>query len=92
MDEKIVYEKHPVTAERKAELRQKGYKIIDAKFAPDDYKHPEPIKKGASVGDKPSKGLRVEEIKAKLTEKGIQFDAEAERPALAELLDKAGQE
>ena len=44
MDEKVVYEKHPVTAERKAELRQKGYKIIDAKFAPDDYKHPEPIK------------------------------------------------
>jgi len=88
MDEKVIYEKHPVTAERKAELRQKGYKIIDAKFAPDDYKHPEPMKKGASGGDKPSKGLRVEELKAKLTEKGIQFDENAERPALAELLDK----
>ncbi|MNV87031.1 hypothetical protein D3C71_1811190 [compost metagenome] len=50
------------------------------------------MKKGASGGDKPSKGLRVEEIKVKLTEKGIQFDAEAERPALAELLDKADQE
>ena len=85
MDEKVVYEKHPVTAERKAELRQKGYKIIDAKFAPDDYEHPEPMKKG----DKPSKGLKVDEIKAKLAEKGIQFDAGAERPALAELLDKA---
>ncbi|WP_445572088.1 hypothetical protein [Pseudomonas sp. E102] len=88
MSEKIVYEKHPVTAERKAELRQKGYKIIDAKFAPDDYKHPEPMKKGSSNGDKPSKGLRIEEIKAKLTEKGIPFDDNAERPALAELLDK----
>lgn len=44
MDEKVIYEKHPVTAERKAELRQKGYKIIDAKFAPDDYEHPESIK------------------------------------------------
>ena len=88
MDEKVVYEKHPVTAERKAELRQKGYKIIDAKFAPDDYEHPEPIKKG----DKPSKGLKVDEIKAKLAEKGIQFYAKAERPALAELLDKADQE
>jgi hypothetical protein len=42
MDEKVIYEKHPVTAERKSELRQKGYKIIDAKFAPDDYKHPDP--------------------------------------------------
>jgi hypothetical protein len=92
MSEKIVYEKHPVTAERKAELRQKGYKIIDDKFAPDDYKHPEPMKKGASGGDKPSKGLRIEEIKVKLTEKGIPFDAEAERPALAELLDKSAQE
>ncbi|MCG6574875.1 hypothetical protein EGM97_09160 [Pseudomonas sp. AF32] len=92
MSEKIVYEKHPVTAERKAELRQKGYKIIDAKFAPDDYKHPEPMKKGPSGGDKPSKGLRIEEIKAKLTEKGIQFDDSAERPALAELLDKSAQE
>ena len=50
MDEKVVYEKHPVTAERKAELRQKGYKIIDAKFAPDDYKHTEPIKAAKSGG------------------------------------------
>lgn len=88
MDEKIVYEKHPVTAERKAELRQKGYKIIDAKYAPDDYKHPEPMKKWSSGGDKPSKGLKVDEIKAKLAEKGIPFDENAERPALAELLDK----
>lgn len=58
MDEKVVYEKHPVTAERKAELRQKGYKIIDAKFAPDDYEHPEPIKSEkagkSSGGNKPS--------------------------------------
>lgn len=92
MDEKVIYEKHPVTAERKAELRQKGYKIIDAKFAPDDYKHPEPMKKGGSGGDKPSKGLRIEDIKAKLTEKGIPFDDNAERPALAELLDKSAQE
>ncbi|AVU77066.1 hypothetical protein [Pseudomonas rhizophila] len=92
MDEKVIYEKHPVTAERKAELRQKGYKIIDAKFAPDDYKHPEPMKKGGSGGDKPSKGLRIEDIKAKLTEKGIPFDDSAERPALAELLDKSAQE
>ena len=50
MDEKVIYEKHPVTAERKAELRQKGYTIIDAKFAPDDYKHPEPIKAAKSGG------------------------------------------
>lgn len=31
---KIKYEPHPVTPERKAELRDQGYKIIDARFAP----------------------------------------------------------
>ncbi|MBA4272132.1 MAG: hypothetical protein C0438_03395 [Pseudomonas sp.] len=88
MDEKVIYEKHPVTAERKAELRQKGYKIIDAKFAPDEYEHPEPIKKV----DRPSKGLNVDQIKAALTENGIEFEATANKQSLAELLDKAVQE
>ena len=37
----IIYEPHPVTAERKKELIAKGYQIIDAIFAPDDYVHPE---------------------------------------------------
>lgn len=31
---KIAYEKHPVSKERKAELRGKGFKIIDARFDP----------------------------------------------------------
>ena len=31
---KIAYEKHPVSKERKAELRAKGFKIIDARFDP----------------------------------------------------------
>lgn len=31
---KIVYEPHPVSPERKAELRAQGFKIIDARFAP----------------------------------------------------------
>lgn len=31
---KIIYEPHPVTPERKAELRAQGFKIIDAKFKP----------------------------------------------------------
>lgn len=34
MSEKIKYEKHPVTPERKKELRQQGYKIIDIAFKP----------------------------------------------------------
>jgi len=32
---KIAYEKHPVSKERKEELRSKGFKIIDARFDPD---------------------------------------------------------
>ena len=37
----VYYEKHPVTQERKAELRAKGYKIVDAQFAPSDWIDPE---------------------------------------------------
>lgn len=33
-EQKIKYEPHPVTPERKAELRAQGFKIIDARFAP----------------------------------------------------------
>lgn len=31
----IAYAEHPVTPEEKAEYNKKGYKIIDAKFAPE---------------------------------------------------------
>jgi hypothetical protein len=31
---KIAYEPHPVSPERKAELRAQGFKIVDAKFRP----------------------------------------------------------
>lgn len=31
----IIYEPHPVTPERKAELVAQGFKIIDASFAPE---------------------------------------------------------
>lgn len=39
---KVIYEPHPVSIERKAELRKQGYKIIDAAFDPDPVK-PEPV-------------------------------------------------
>lgn len=32
----IIYEPHPVSPERKAELRAQGFKIIDARFAPEN--------------------------------------------------------
>ncbi len=51
MDEKVVYEKHPVTAERKAELRREGlqdHRRRSLRRMTD--KHPEPIKAAKSGG------------------------------------------
>ncbi|MCX5592527.1 hypothetical protein [Alcaligenes endophyticus] len=42
-ERKIIFEKHPVTSERKAELREQGYTIIDAVYAPQDYIHPDAV-------------------------------------------------
>lgn len=97
MPEKIVYEQHPVSAERKAELRQKGYKIIDARFAPDGYEHPEPVKeaKGSKAGKSAAEKKAAEEaepktkLQAGLTEKGVQFGADASLEDLQKLLDEA---
>lgn len=36
MDKPIAYEPHPVTPERKAELIEAGFKIIDAQHKPQD--------------------------------------------------------
>ena len=36
MERPIAYEPHPVSPERKAELVAKGYRIVDARFAPAD--------------------------------------------------------
>ena len=50
----VYYEKHPVTKERKAELRAKGYKIVDAQFAPSDWVDPEaqkPVRRTRKVAD-----------------------------------------
>lgn len=45
-----IYEPHPVTPERKAELIAAGYQIIDAIYAPEGYVHPDAAPKA-----KPSK-------------------------------------
>ncbi|MFG0540221.1 hypothetical protein ACF8EA_08440 [Pseudomonas sp. YQ_5] len=97
MSETIIYEQHPVSAERKAYLRRKGYKIVDAKFAPDGYEHPEPVKEGkTSKGGKSAaetKAAEEAELKAKLqaalTEKGVQFAPDASLEDLQKLLDGA---
>lgn len=47
----IIYEPHPVTPERKAELRAAGYKIIDARFAPEPVDMPRPVEVEINVAD-----------------------------------------
>ena len=42
----IIYEPHPCSPDRKQELIAQGYKIIDARFAPEGYEHPEQPKRG----------------------------------------------
>lgn len=42
-DQKVIYEPHPVTPERKAHLRAQGYRILDAVFAPAGYVHPDTV-------------------------------------------------
>lgn len=37
-EQKVIYEPHPVSPERKAELRGQGYKIIDEVFKPEEEK------------------------------------------------------
>lgn len=99
MPEKIVYEQHPVTAERKEYLRQKGYKIIDAKFAPEGYEHPEPSKE-ARVSKADAKKAAAEakqkaeeqakqkaELQDSLKAKGIEFSPDASLEDLQKLIE-----
>ena len=47
------------------------------------------VKGEKSESAKPSKGMNVEQLKAALTEKGIEFPDDAKKPELAALLDNA---
>ncbi|WP_459661271.1 hypothetical protein ACL9Z5_001363 [Acinetobacter calcoaceticus] len=40
-EQKVIYEPHPVSEERKSELKGKGYKILDAAFKPDGFENDE---------------------------------------------------
>lgn len=51
MEKKVIYEPHPVSPERKAELMAQGFRIIDAQFEP----QPEPQPKKAKK-EQPPKG------------------------------------
>jgi len=55
----VVYEPHPVSRERKAELRAQGFNIIDSKFAPPAARQaPAPAAKARkSITPKSSEGV-----------------------------------
>jgi len=55
---KIIYEPHPVTPERKAELRAQGFKIIDAVFKPAEE---QPEAEAPKRGRKPKAEQQTEE-------------------------------
>lgn len=66
MTEKIAWEEHPVSPERKAELRAHGFKIIDARFKP-------PTDEPESDGTL-SEAEQRKILIANLKEKGVEFD------------------
>ncbi len=49
-EQKVIYEPHPVSPERKAELRGQGYKILDAVFKPEQEAT---VKRNARSNDQP---------------------------------------
>lgn len=81
----VIYEKHPVSPKRKAELRSKGYKIIDARFAPEGHET-------AASDQGGDKSMTVAELRDALTERGIAFDPKAKKPELQALLDAASEQ
>ena len=87
----VWYEPHPVTVERKAELRAKGFVILDAVFMPADHLQSEdaigatlpPV--NGEVQVHPAK-VTADELRAALTAKGIPFKVSASKSELQALL------
>lgn len=91
---KVIYERHPVTPERKAELRQQGYTIIDAVFAPKGHGHTEAKRQQAVVQVETSQinavdgldELDTEQLRALAKERGIKVHANAGADKVREAL------
>lgn len=84
-EKKVWYEPHPVSPARKAELRGRGYQIIDAVFAPAG--HENPGEDSESEGAK--KAATVAELREALTAKGVEVPEGAKKADLQALLDAA---
>lgn len=86
----IWYEPHPVSVERKAEIRAKGFRILDAVFMPEGYVNPGAEQAREVSADSNGDGkVTAAELRAALAEKGVTFKASASKPELQALLDAA---
>lgn len=78
----IWYEKHPVSPERKQQLRDKGYRILDIQFMPEGY-----VQEGEDGLDNNGDGnITVNELRADLEKRGIAFKKSASKAELQQLL------
>lgn len=66
-DKKVWYEPHPVKPERKAELRKRGFQIIDAVFMPEGYENPV---EDEALSDADERAELIAELRAR----GADFD------------------
>jgi len=81
---KIAYEPHPVTPERKKELREQGFKIIDERFKPDHLKEAEAPER---ITPETIDSMKKKDVVDLLKEHGVE-DPEG---SVAELREKAKQ-
>lgn len=85
MKNPIKYEPHPVSPERKAELRKAGFIIVDARFKPIDAKDDEPMKPTEGLTRtqvaRMTKGALVDELQARGLDVGGTADEMRERLA-----------
>ncbi len=67
-EREIAYEPHPVSPERKAELRKAGYKIIDARFDPDAKPAPTSGEAPAGIGTNSGDQFSDDQLRAVIKE------------------------
>lgn len=85
---KIKYEKHPVTPERKQQLRSQGYTIIDARFAPVGYAH-DAVQDQPTVGDD-LENMTLDELKKVAKDLGVRIHANSGADKFIEAIRAAG--
>lgn len=85
MSDKIAYVVHPVTSDQKKELRQKGFKILDARFAPEGE---DTIDLNPKASKSAGGAMKVDELKSALVEAGVEIPEGAKKGDLQALYDE----